>query len=147
IWRYSRPRTPGVRGDAASGLNRGVAFSGDRIFFVTDDARLLSLSRVNGALLWEVSLPDNREQPYGGTMAPLAGGDVIVAGVSGADVGIRGFLAAYRIADGEQAWRFWTIPKAGEPASDTWRGSAIEVGGGSTWLPGSYDPETRTLYW
>ncbi|MCM3879715.1 MAG: PQQ-binding-like beta-propeller repeat protein, partial [Vicinamibacterales bacterium] len=147
IWRYSRPRTPGLRGDAASGLNRGVALLGDRVFFVTDDARLLALSRLNGALLWEVLMPENRQQPYGGTMAPLVVGDLVIAGVSGADEGIRGFLAAYKAATGEQAWRFWTVPAPGEPGSETWRGSAMGEGGGSTWLAGTYDPESGVLYW
>ena len=147
IWRYSRPRTPGLRGDAATGLNRGVALLGDRVFFVTDDARLLALSRLNGALLWEVLMPENRLQPYGGTMAPLVVGDLVIAGVSGADEGIRGFLAAYKAATGEQAWRFWTVPAPGDRGSETWRGAAIGEGGGSTWLPGTYDPETGTLYW
>ena len=147
IWRYSRPRTPGLRGDAGAGLNRGVALLGDRVFFVTDDARLLALSRLNGALLWEVLMPENRQQPYGGTMAPLVVGDLVIAGVSGADEGIRGFLAAYKAGTGEQAWRFWTVPAPGEPGSETWRGSAMGEGGGSTWLAGTYDPETGTLYW
>ena len=34
IWHYSRPRTPGLAGDAASGINRGVAVLGDRVFMV-----------------------------------------------------------------------------------------------------------------
>jgi PQQ-dependent dehydrogenase (methanol/ethanol family) len=147
IWRYSRPRSQGLRGDAASGLNRGVALVGDRIFYITDDARLLGLSRLNGALLWEMSLTQNSQQPYGGTMAPLAVGDLVIAGVSGADEGIRGFLAAYDVATGKERWRFWTVPAPGERGSETWRGSAIAVGGGSTWLAGTYDPETETLYW
>ena len=28
LWRFSRPRTPGLQGDAARGLNRGVALLG-----------------------------------------------------------------------------------------------------------------------
>jgi hypothetical protein len=35
----------------------------------------------------------------------------------------------------------------GEPGSETWIGNAIEVGGGATWLTGSYDPETQLLLW
>jgi PQQ-dependent dehydrogenase (methanol/ethanol family) len=147
IWRYSRPRSQGLRGDAAIGFNRGVALLGDRVFSVTDDARLLALNRLNGALLWEVILPQNRDQPYGGTMAPIVVGNLVIAGVSGGDEGIRGFLAAYNVATGKEVWRFWTVPAPGEPGSDTWRGAALPVGGGSTWLAGSYDPETETLYW
>src|SRR5205814_5802143 len=35
----------------------------------------------------------------------------------------------------------------GEPGSETWVGRAIEHGCGTTWLTGTYDPETRLLYW
>jgi PQQ-dependent dehydrogenase (methanol/ethanol family) len=148
IWRFSRPRSPGVRGDAAIGFNRGVAVLGSRVFLVTDNAHLVAVSRINGALLWEVVLPENTALPYGGTMAPLVVGDLVIAGVSGGDEGIRGFLAAYRVTTGEQAWRFWTVPARGEPASDTWKGSLdLEKGGGATWLTGTYDAESDTLFW
>ena len=126
IWRFSRPRSTGLRGDAAIGFNRGVAVLGSRVFLVTDNAHLLAVSRVNGALLWEVVLPENTQQPYGGTMAPLVVGDLVIAGVSGGDEGIRGFLAAYRVDTGEQAWRFWTVPARGEPGPQTrGRGASI----------------------
>ena len=148
IWRFSRPRSTGLRGDAAIGFNRGAAVLGSRVFLVTDNAHLVAVSRINGALLWEVVLPENTALPYGGTMAPLVVGDLVIAGVSGGDEGIRGFIAAYRVDTGEQAWRFWTVPARGEPASDTWKGSAdLEKGGGATWLTGSYDAETDTLFW
>jgi PQQ-dependent dehydrogenase (methanol/ethanol family) len=148
IWRFSRPRSTGLRGDAAIGFNRGAAVLGSRVFLVTDNAHLIAVSRVNGALLWEVTLPENTQQPYGGTMAPLVVGDLVIAGVSGGDEGIRGFLAAYRADTGEQAWRFWTVPARGEPGSETWKGNVdLEKGGGATWLTGTYDAETDTLFW
>jgi PQQ-dependent dehydrogenase (methanol/ethanol family) len=148
IWRFSRPRSTGLRGDAAIGFNRGAAVLGSRVFLVTDNAHLVAVSRVNGALLWEVTLPENTQQPYGGTMAPLVVGDLVIAGVSGGDEGIRGFLAAYRVNTGEQVWRFWTVPVRGEPGSETWKGSVdLEKGGGATWLTGTYDAETNTLFW
>src|SRR5205823_3921672 len=57
------------------------------------------------------------------------------------------FLAAYKAATGERAWRFWTIPAKGEPGYETWKGKEPNFGGGSTWVTGSYDPETDTLFW
>jgi len=148
IWRFSRARTLGQRGDAARGFNRGAAVLGSRVFFVTDNAHLLALSRVNGALLWEMVLPDKPELPYGGTMAPLVIGDLVIAGVSGGDEGIRGFVAAYNVSTGTQAWRFWTVPARTDPEAKSWQGRVnLDEGGGSTWLPGAYDPETGTLYW
>ena len=70
-----------------------------------------------------------------------------MAGVSGGDWGIRGFLAAYKASNGERVWRRWTVPAKGEPGIETWQGSAFTFGGGGTWLTGSYDPETDTLFW
>lgn len=146
IWKYSRPRTPGIVSDASLGTNRGVAILGGKVFRVTDNAHLIALNRMTGSLVWEVVMPDEAQR-YGSTVAPLIVNDLVVAGVSGADWGIRGFLAAYKAETGERAWRFWTVPRNGEPGSETWQGKDPEFGGGGTWLTGTYDPETRTLYW
>ncbi|HTS25407.1 MAG TPA: PQQ-binding-like beta-propeller repeat protein [Bryobacteraceae bacterium] len=146
LWQYSRPRTQGLVGDAALGTNRGVAIREDKVFYVTDNAHLLAISRATGELLWEKIMP---EEPmhYGGTVAPLVVGDTVIAGVAGADRGIRGFLACYRAETGETLWRRWIVPRRGEPGSETWQGSEPILGGGSTWLTGSYDESTDTLYW
>ena len=148
IWRYSRPKstTETIAGDARIGVNRGVAVLGSRVFYITDNAHLLALNRLTGALLWDVDMPEE-PQHYGGTAAPLIVGDLVIAGVSGGDQGIRGFVAAYHAATGRLAWRHWTIPKPGEPGSETWKGSALKFGGGSTWLTGTFDPEANVLYW
>jgi PQQ-dependent dehydrogenase (methanol/ethanol family) len=146
IWHYSRPRSTGLAGDAASGINRGVAVLADRVFMVTDNAHLLALNSLTGQLLWDARMADS-SQNYGSTSAPLVVNDLVIAGVSGGDEGVRGFLDAYRASTGERAWRFWTIPAPGEPGSETWSGRALEHGCGSTWLTGTYDPEAKLLYW
>jgi PQQ-dependent dehydrogenase (methanol/ethanol family) len=146
IWHYSRPRSQGLAGDAASGINRGVAVLGDRVFMVSDNAHLFALHRFTGQLIWDVEMADSR-QNYGSTSAPLVVNDLVVAGVSGGDEGVRGFVDAYKASTGERVWRFWTIPAPGEPGSETWSGRALEHGCGATWLTGTYDPEARLLYW
>jgi PQQ-dependent dehydrogenase (methanol/ethanol family) len=146
IWRYSRPPTPGLVGDASRGTNRGVALLGDKVFMVTDNAHLVALNRTTGRPVWETVMPDEL-QHYGSTVAPLVVKDLVIAGVSGGDWGMRGFVAAYKATSGKRVWRFWTVPRNGEPGSETWKGSDPKYGGGSTWLTGSYDPETDTLYW
>jgi PQQ-dependent dehydrogenase (methanol/ethanol family) len=148
IWRYERPKSASatISSDAAIGMNRGVAVLGERVFYMTDDAHLLALSRLTGALLWDVSTSEVTAR-YGGTGAPLVVGDLVIIGVSGADDGIRGFIAGYKAATGELAWRTWTVPKPGEPGSETWKGTGTQVGGGGTWLTGSYDVESNVLYW
>ncbi len=104
------------------------------------------MNRTTGKLVWEAVMPDE-PQHYGSTVAPLVVKDMVIAGVSGADWGIRGFIAAYKASTGERVWRFWTIPSKGEPGYETWKGKDPVFGGGSTWLTGTYDPETDTLYW
>jgi PQQ-dependent dehydrogenase (methanol/ethanol family) len=146
IWHYRRPRSQGLAGDAASGINRGVAVLGNRVFMVSDNAHLFALHRFTGQLIWDVEMADSR-QNYGSTSAPLVVNDLVVAGVSGGDEGVRGFLDAYKASTGERVWRFWTIPAPGEPGSETWSGRALEHGCGATWLTGTYDPEARLLYW
>ncbi len=138
IWHYARPATAGLVGDARLGTNRGVALLGGKVFFVTDNAHIVALDRASGKLLWETAMaPSTEVQHYGATIAPLVVGDKVVAGVSGADSGIRGFVAAFRVDNGELLWRRWTVPKKTETDTE----------GGSTWLTGSYDASTGLLFW
>jgi alcohol dehydrogenase (cytochrome c) len=125
VWHYKRARTKGLAGDAASGINRGVAVLGDRVFMATDDAHLIALHRATGQLIWDVEMADWREN-YGATGAPLVVGDLVVAGISGGDEGVRGFLDAYRASTGERVWRFWTIPARGEKGSETWVDDVVD---------------------
>ncbi len=148
IWQYSRPASPGMVGDSKLGTNRGVAILRDQVFFVTDNGHLLALERATGKLLWEQPIAAKSEgQHYGGTIAPLIVDDMIITGVSGADEGIRGFVAAFKPDDGSLIWRHWTVPSKGEPGRETWGDQEPTTGGGSTWATGSYDPSSDTLYW
>src|SRR5687767_7778553 len=146
IWHYTRPRTKGLIGNAAGGVNRGVAVAGDRVFMVTDHAHIIALNRATGALLWETEMADWR-QNYNATGAPLVVGNLVISGSAGGDEGVRGFIAAFDQATGKEVWRFWTVPAPGEPGSETWQGGGIAHPGAATWLTGTYDPELDTLYW
>ena len=146
IWQYSRPRTKGLIGNAAGGVNRGAAVAGDRVFMVTDHAHIIALNRSTGALLWETEMADWR-QNYNATGAPLIVGNLVISGSSGGDEGVRGFLAAFDQATGKEVWRFWTVPAPGEPGSETWQGGGIAHPGAATWLTGTYDAELDTIYW
>ena len=147
IWRYSQPRTEGLVGDPAIGLNRGVAVREDLLFTVTDHAHVIALDRFTGELVWDAEMADYRDH-YGAVAAPLVVDDLVIAGISAGDTGLRGFLDAYHAATGEHAWRFWTIPAPGEPGSETWGDpDVLRRGCGATWLTGSYDAELDLLYW
>jgi len=146
IWHYQRPRTKGLIGNAAGGVNRGVGVAGDRVFMVTDHAHVIALDRHTGALLWDTEMADWR-QNYNATGAPLPVGNLVVTGTSGGDEGVRGFVAAFDQATGKEVWRFWTVPAPGEPGSETWQGKGIAHPGGSTWMTGTYDAQLDMLYW
>jgi PQQ-dependent dehydrogenase (methanol/ethanol family) len=149
IW--CTPRNSGIASapkSAPIGPNRGVAVLGDRVFYISDDAYLVCLNRLTGAVMWSVWLPEKGAPgKFYNSMAPMVVNDLVVAGIAGGDSPMRGFVAAYRPDSGKLAWRFYTIPKPGEPLSETWKGRALPTGGGATWSTGSYDAETGTLYW
>jgi alcohol dehydrogenase (cytochrome c) len=71
----------------------------------------------------------------------------VIVGTSGGDDGVRGFVAAYDVETGKEAWRFWTIPGPGEFGSSSWPGESYKLGGGTTWMPGTFDPELNTIFW
>ena len=144
IWHYRRPRTADL--STGGSANRGVAVAGDRVFMETDNAHIIALNRFTGELLWDTELGDWRKN-YSASSAPLPAGNLIVSGVAGGEHGANGFVAAHDQASGKEVWRFSTVPKAGEPGSETWQGKDIEHGGAPTWFTGSYDPELDTVYW
>jgi alcohol dehydrogenase (cytochrome c) len=143
VWRFRRSLTKGVAGGHA---NRGAVVSGDRLFMVTDHAHLLALDRHSGRVLWEQTMADWKLN-YGASSAPLVAGDLVVSGVSGGEHGANGFVIAYDQATGKESWRFRTVPKPGEPGSETWVGSDIANGGAPTWFTGSYDPSLDLVIW
>lgn len=146
VWHYQRPVSAGLLDDAAAHKNRGVALWKHFVYVETDDAHLLCLDARSGGLRWDIEYADKTKH-YGATSAPLVVKGAVIVGSSGGDSGVRGFLAAYDAATGKLKWRLWTIPGPGEFGSSSWPGDAYLHGGGTTWMPGTYDPELNTLYW
>jgi PQQ-dependent dehydrogenase (methanol/ethanol family) len=133
---------------SGNGPNRGVSVVGNRVIFTSDDGYLIAVNRLTGGVMWTVPLTDPK---FGGryyaTPAPLVIGDLVISGVSGGDSPTRGFLAAFKVTTGELAWRFWTVPAPGDAAAKTWQGPDMATGGAATWMTGSYDKATDTVYW
>jgi alcohol dehydrogenase (cytochrome c) len=146
VWHYSRPVTEGLIDDASQHHNRGVGVWHSRVYMETDNAHLLCLDARSGHLLWDVPYTDGNKN-YGATSAPLVVKDKVLVGTSGGDDGVRGFVSAYDAETGKLAWSFWTIPAPGEPGSQSWPGDAYLHGCGTTWMPGTFDPELNTIYW
>jgi alcohol dehydrogenase (cytochrome c) len=126
--------------------NRGVALYGDAVYLATTDAHLICLDAVTGKPRWTKAVGDWKAGYYM-TLAPLAVEGKILVGVSGGELGIRGFIAALDAATGDERWRTYTIPGPGEPGYDTWPDGAAAHGGGSVWITGTYDPATHLTFW
>jgi alcohol dehydrogenase (cytochrome c) len=146
VWHHSWPISEGLIDDASGHINRGVAVWRDRVYMEADNAHLLCMDARSGNPIWDVPYADWNKN-YGATSAPLAVKDKILVGTSGGDDGVRGFVAAYDALTGKLAWRFWTIPAPGEFGSESWPGKLYLHGGGTTWMPGTYDPQLNTIYW
>ncbi len=145
LWQFQN-RVTSTHPNTNMTVNRGVAKLGERLFVTTPDACLAALEAKTGRLLWKTQMADV-EAGYYATMAPMALKDKIIAGISGAEFGIRGFIDAYDPASGRQLWRFYTTPGPGEFGHDTWSGDSWKQGGGPTWMTGTYDPDLDLLYW
>jgi alcohol dehydrogenase (cytochrome c) len=144
LWHWSINRTPGTPNSSS---NRGVAIVGDRLFISTDVAHLVALNRFTGEKIWDTQIADYM-QGYSSTGAPLAVGNLVVAGITGGEAATRGFLAAFDQNTGKEVWRFWTIPAPGDPEAASWGGGKdMAHGGAPTWITGTYDPDLDTVYW
>jgi alcohol dehydrogenase (cytochrome c) len=126
--------------------NRGVALKDGRLVRGTTDGYLIALNARTGEVLWERAAAD----PAKGetfTMAPVAFQDLVIAGPAGAENGVRGWVGAFRLSDGEPVWRFNTVPLPGEPGAETWGDPGNNlVGGGAVWAPFAIDPEAGRVY-
>ncbi len=160
LWDYD-PEVPGETAVKAccDVVNRGLAAWGDKLFLGTLDGRLIALNRDSGEVEWETVTVD-QSQSYTVTGAPRIIDGKIIIGNGGAEFGVRGYVAAYDVADGKELWRFYTVPEGNEDeaspeylkaAAETWSGDALvgedAIGGGGTvWDSMAYDPDLDLLY-
>jgi len=135
-----------ARGDTLWERNRGVALKDGRLVRGTPDGYLIALNAETGALLWARRVA-KAEDGETFTMAPLVYDDLVLIGPAGSENNVQGWVGAFRLADGSPVWRFNTVPKPGEPGSETWQNPAgIPMGGGAVWTSFSLDTTTGDLH-
>jgi alcohol dehydrogenase (cytochrome c) len=145
LWRYKRPLPEDLT--TLHPTNRGVGLFGDRIYFASADAVLVALDARTGKEVWTAKVAEYKNGYYMSLMPLVADGKVML-GTSGGELGVRGFVAAYDAESGKELWRTYTVPAPGESGSETWpAGDQWKTGGGSIWVPGTYDAETGIAYW
>ena len=126
--------------------NRGVALHNDNVIFGTLDAHLVALEAKTGKPVWETKIADHTEG-YFVSQAPMVVKGKVIVGIAGpGEMGPRGFVEAFDAKTGKSQWRWYSIPAAGEPGSETWIADTWKIGGGAVWHSGTYDPATNLLY-
>ena len=146
LWRYKRELPEDLF--QLHPTNRGVGLYEDKVYLATLDAHVVALDAKTGKVLWDRTVEDYKKGYYM-TLAPLVAKGKVMVGVSGGELGVRGFVQALDARTGAPAWKTFTIPAPGEPGSETWpkNSDAIRHGGGMTWMTGTYDPDLNLIYW
>jgi PQQ-dependent dehydrogenase (methanol/ethanol family) len=149
-------------------VNRGLAYAEGKVFLQQADTNLVALDSKTGKVVWTVKNGDPKVGATN-TNAPHVFKDKVITGISGGEFGVRGYLAAYNIADGKLAWKgystgpdaemlidpdktmTWTDGKMAPVGKDsslkTWQGDQWKIGGGTTWGWFSYDKATNAVYY
>ena len=166
IWKHVPNQSPDAIPIACCDLvNRGTAYhSSGKIFIQLLQGELLALDAKTGKELWKAK---NADYKQGSTMtnAPIVIKDIVIAGISGGEFGVRGRVTAYDVNDGKEVWRgYSTGPdsevliegdananypshKGKDLGVSTWQGDEWKRGGGTTWGWYSYDPELNLFYY
>ena len=132
IWHYTYPANKGFHIGS-----RGVSMYGEWLYFMTPDSHLICLNAKDGTVRWNVPVAD-AGRGYWTTMSPLIIRNHVLVGVSGDFDNLTGFLKSVDPETGKTQWRWDSTPPSGTPGATT---------GGMTWMTGTYDPETDTVFW
>jgi alcohol dehydrogenase (cytochrome c) len=126
---------------------RSIAIAEDKVFLPTSDAHMVAIHARNGEILWDTPASD---KPHPSTSGAIVIGGKVLMGLTGCAKfdGEGCYISAFDIHSGKRAWRFYTIPREGQPGSETWGNLPMNNrAGAETWLAGSYDPELNITYW
>ncbi len=147
LWHYDPKLGPEAFKNACCDVvNRGVALYGKNVYVAMLSGEVVALDAQTGDVKWKKQLFEPGIG-YAFSLAPLALDGAIVVGNSGGEYGARGFIAALNADDGSLLWKRHTIPAPEEKGGDSWPKGMYEHGGGAAWMTGTYDPESKTLYW
>jgi alcohol dehydrogenase (cytochrome c) len=143
-WRHEwKPKAKEANGSIK---NRGVAIKDGILVRGAQDGWMFALDAQTGKLLWEVKAAD-AEHYEALSINPLLFEDLVIIGPSGSEFGIKGWIGAFRLADGSPVWKFNTIPDDGQPGSETWGDADSRLkGGGGIWTTPALDAATGQLY-
>ncbi|MFO1037549.1 MAG: PQQ-dependent dehydrogenase, methanol/ethanol family [Geminicoccaceae bacterium] len=164
LWSFTPEVDEYARGVACCDVvNRGAAYGDGKIVYNALDDSTVAVNAVTGRQVWRTRLGD----PATGetiTMAPLIVGTRVFVGNSGAELGIRGWIAALDLKTGKQLWRayntgpdadvkigpsfrpFYAKDRGTDLGVSTWPAEAWRQGGATVWGWLTYDPTLDLLF-
>ena len=143
----------GVDKDPSTGLlitHRGLALAGNKVIAGLFNGHVVACDSETGDVVWDKQVGKEGE---GFIAAPLVVGDKVLVSQSYGDWATRGYVAALKADSGDEVWRWYAVPDPGKPGSETWKcddagnSDCWKTGGGGMWVTGSYDPDSKTVYW
>ncbi|WP_298611293.1 PQQ-dependent methanol/ethanol family dehydrogenase [uncultured Thiothrix sp.] len=155
LWQYDHRLPDGIL-PCCDVVNRGGALYDNLFIFSTLDAQLVALDQDTGKVVWKEKMEDYKAG-YSNTAAPIVVNGKVITGVSGGEFGIVGKVEARDAKTGKLIWMRPTVEGhmgtldgkdngiTGE-TNKSWPGDLWKTGGAATWLGGTYDAETNTLF-
>jgi PQQ-dependent dehydrogenase (methanol/ethanol family) len=165
LWAYKPKQDGTVTGVmCCDTVNHGLAYAEGKIFLYQADTTLVALDARSGKEVWHAVNGDPKKGETG-VAAPFVVKDKVLVGISGADLGVRGFVTAYNINGGARIWRAYSVgpdaeilfdpdrttslgkPVGRDSSLKTWTGDQWTIGGGAVWGWFSYDPALDLVYY
>jgi len=131
-------------------VNRGASFANGKIIYSLLDANLVAVDVATGKQAWRTKVGDiNRGETLTG--APIVVKNKVIVGNSGAELGVRGYVAAFDVDSGKELWRafntgndadvkigpnfhpFYEKDRGKDLGVSSWRGDQWKLGGGTVW--------------
>jgi alcohol dehydrogenase (cytochrome c) len=151
LWEYKRKLPESVGGTTGTAYRyRNVSIYADRIFLATNDAAIVALDARSGAVVWETTRANYKDQVAQTAGPVVVNGKLITGSRCNPQSPLPGgcFITAHDARHGEELWRTYVIARPGEPGGDTWGGLPLEARRhASVWMVGSYDPGLNLVYW
>ncbi|HEX5236155.1 MAG TPA: PQQ-dependent dehydrogenase, methanol/ethanol family [Silvibacterium sp.] len=145
-------------------VNRGAAYADGKVIYNTLDAHTVAVDANTGQKVWETAVGDIKLGETI-TMAPVVVKNVVLTGISGGELGVRGRLTGIDLKSGKILWRAWSTgsdedvrigsdfhafykkDQGKDLGLKSWTPGQWKLGGGTIWGWISYDPELNLIYY
>jgi len=145
-------------------VNRGASYADGKIIYNLLDAHTVAIDAATGKEVWRTRVGDiNVGETITG--APIVVKDKVLVGNAGAEMGVRGYVAALDVKSGRELWRafntgpdsdvkigprfhaFYEKDQGRDLGVTSWPSEQWKLGGSTVWGWISYDPSTNLFFY